>query len=156
VSTGPRRIGGAPERTRQGGHEISTTNARRRPGGVTLLAILAGLAGFAGVVHALQYLHLVPVILGPLAFYGFDPLGAVLWAIAAVIWTWVAASLWYMNPQVWLFVVALSVINLLLDGLAVLGGSTFWALLPSILVNAIVLLYCLTPGVRRAFDVPAR
>jgi hypothetical protein len=135
---------------------MSTTVARRRPIGVTILAILAGIAGFVAVVHTLQYLHLVPFFLGPMAFYGLDLFGAILWAISALIWTWVAANLWYVNPQAWLFVVALSVINLILAGLSILGASTFQALLPSILVNLIVLIYCLTPGVKQAFGGPAR
>jgi hypothetical protein len=135
---------------------MSTTTARHRPIGVTILAILAGIAGFVAVVHTLQYLHLMPFFLGPLSFYGFDLLGAVLWGISALVWTWVAANLWLVNPQGWLFVVALSIINLILDGLSILGASTLQALLPSILVNLIALIYCLTPGVKQAFDVPAR
>jgi hypothetical protein len=131
------------------------TQARPRPIGVTLLAVLAGIAGFIGVVHALQFLHLLPVFLGPVSFYGYDVFGAFLWALLAVIWTWVAVGLWSMNPQAWRFVVAVSVLHLILDALSVVGASTLQSLLPSILVGALVLLYCLTPGVRRAFGVPA-
>src|SRR5215218_9627121 len=130
------------------------TKARPRPVGVTVLAVLAGIAGFVGVVHALQFLHLLPVFLGTVAFYGYDPFGAFLWALLAVIWTWVAAGLWSMNPQAWRFVVAVSVLHLILDGLSVVGASTPQSLLPSILVGVLVLLYCLTPSVRRAFGVP--
>jgi hypothetical protein len=135
---------------------MSTTVARRRPIGVTILAILAGIAGFVAVVHTLQYLHLMPFFLGPLSFYQLDLFGAILWAITALIWTWVTANLWVMNPQGWLFVVAISVINLILAGISILGASTLQALLPSILVNLIVLIYCLTPGVKQAFGAPAR
>ena len=134
---------------------MSMTSARSRPVGVTILAILAGIAGFIGVVHALQFLHVLPVFLGTVAFYGYDLFGAFLWALLAIIWTWAAAGLWYMNPQAWRFVVAVSVLHLILDGISVFGDSTLQALLPSILLGALVLLYCLTPGVRRAFGVPA-
>jgi hypothetical protein len=131
------------------------TRAKPRPVAVTILAVLAGIAGFIGVIHALQFLHLLPVFLGPVAFYGYDLFGALLWALLAVIWTWVAAGLWVMNPQAWRFVVAVSVLHLILDGIAVLGDSTLQALLPSIVVGALVLLCCLTPGARRAFGAPA-
>jgi hypothetical protein len=135
---------------------MSATMTRHRPIGVTILAILAGIAGFVSVVHTLQYLHLMPFFLGPLAFFGFDLLSAFLWAVSALIWTWVCANLWHMNPQAWIFVVVFSILNLILDGLGILGASTFQALLPSILINAIALIYSLTPGVRQAFGVPNR
>jgi hypothetical protein len=35
--------------------------------------------------------------------------------------------------------------------LSLLGASTLEALLPAIVLNGAILLYCLTPGVRRAF-----
>jgi hypothetical protein len=122
-----------------------------RPFGVTVLAILGGIAGVIAAYHTLQYLHILPFWLGPMAFYGFDLWGALLWGITTVIYAWLVSMLWTMNPSGWLFLVILSIWNLVLAALSILGASTFQALLPAILVNAAVLIYCLLPGTKRAF-----
>ena len=128
---------------------------RNRPFGVTLLAILAGISALGALWSTLQYLHVIPFTIGELQFYGFDPLGAILWAVLALIWVWVAARLWAVDPRGLMFAVVLSGLNLVMAGLSILGASTFEALLPAILLNGAVLLYCLTPGVRRAFGAGA-
>jgi hypothetical protein len=125
--------------------------ARHRPIGITLLAVLAGLAALVALWHTLQYLHLLPFTLGPLQFYGFDLLGALLWGGLTAIWVWAAVRLWNVEPQGLMFALVLSGLNLILAVLSLLGASTLEALLPAILLNGVVLLYCLTPGVRRAF-----
>jgi hypothetical protein len=127
------------------------TITRHRPIGITILAILAVVAALVAVWHTLQYLHLVPFTLGPLQFYGYDPLGAIMWAILAAIWVWVAARLWTVDPRGLMFAIVLSGLNLVLALLSLLGASTLEALLPAIVLNGAILLYCLTPGVRRAF-----
>jgi len=125
---------------------------KTRPFGVTLLAILAGIAAVLAIFHTLQYLHLLPFNLGGVVrFFAFDPFGAIMWGIMAAIWIWVVRMLWSMNPQGWLFMVALATLNLVLAFVSVLGGSTFQALLPAILVNAIVLIYGLLPRTKEAF-----
>jgi hypothetical protein len=78
-------------------------------------------------------------------------LGAALYAVCAAIWVWVLLMLWRLDKQGWLFVVMISALNLILAGLAILGASTFQALLPAIVLNGAVLLYALTPGVKDAF-----
>src|SRR3954447_11704049 len=122
-----------------------------RPFGITLLAILAAIAGVVAAYHTLQYLHILPFSLGTLSFFGFDLWGALLWGVLAVIYAWVVSMLWTVNPQGWLFVVILSGMNLVLDVLSVIGASTLSALAPSIIINGIILLYCLLPGTKRAF-----
>ena len=128
--------------------------ARRRPFGVTLLAILAGLAGVVSAYHTLQYLHILPFTLGPMQFYGSDLWGALLWGITTVIYAWVVSMLWTLNPSGWLFVVIISAWNLILAVLSILGASTVSAVAPAILINGIVLIYCLMPGTKRAFGPP--
>jgi hypothetical protein len=128
---------------------------RSRPLGVTVLAILAGIAGVVAAYHTFQYLHLIPVWLGPVSFYGFDPLGALMWGITTVIYAWVVSMLWTMNPSGWLFVVLISIVELILAVLSILGGSTLEALLPALILNALVLIYCLLPSTKRAFGQPA-
>ena len=72
---------------------------RPRPFGVTLLAILAAIAGLVAAYHTFQYLHILPFSLGPVAFYGFDLLGALLWGITTIIYAWVVSMLWTVNPS---------------------------------------------------------
>jgi hypothetical protein len=123
----------------------------KRPFGVTLLAILAAIGGLIAAYRTFQYLHILPFSFGPVAFYGFDLLGALLWAVTTIIYAWVVSMLWTLNPQGWMFCVIISIVNLVLAGLDVLGQSSFQAELPAIIINAIVLIYCLLPSTKRAF-----
>jgi hypothetical protein len=125
-----------------------------RPIGITILAILAGIATVIAAIHTLQYLHLFPFFLGPMAFFGFDLLGALLWGVTTLIYAWVTRMLWNVNPQGWLFLVILSALNIGLALLGAIGGSTLSAELPYLIFNALVLGYCLLPGVKAAFGDP--
>jgi hypothetical protein len=128
---------------------------RSRPVGVTILAILAAVAALIAVYHTLQYLHILPFFLGPLAFFGFDLLGALMWGVMAAIYIWLTRNLWNVDPQAWMFLVIITVFNLILALLSIVGASTWQALLPSLLVNGAVLLYCLVPSTRQAFGTAA-
>jgi hypothetical protein len=130
------------------------TSQPSRPIGVTILAALAFIAGLVDVYHALQYLGILPRFLGPIAFFGIDILGAILYIVLAAIWIWVGRMLWQLNPQGWTFMVALAGINIIFAVLAVIGASSFGAQLPAILINAAVLIYAYSSGVKKAFGVP--
>ena len=129
---------------------------KSRPFGVTLLAILAGLAALVAIFHTLQFLRILPFNYGELLFYQFNFLGAILWGLIALIYIWLVRMLWNVNPQAWLFLVVLSTLNLILDLLTWLGGTSWVALLPSVLVNAVILIYCLLPSVRQSFGTQAK
>ena len=131
--------------------------ARSRPFGVTLLAILAGIAAAVAIYHTLQMLHLLPISgpFGVTRFFTFDLLGAIMWGILAAIYIWLVRMLWNVDPQGWLFLVVLSSLNLILAIISILGQSTWQAMLPSILINGLILLYCLLPGTKDAFQVPS-
>jgi hypothetical protein len=122
-----------------------------RPIGITIIAILAGIATIIAAIHTLQYLHILPFFIGQMAFFGFDLWGALLWGLMTVIYAWVVMQLWNVNPQGWMFLVLISALNIILDVLSIIGATTLSAVLPSIIINAIVLIYVLTPGVKRAF-----
>ncbi len=127
-----------------------------RPVGITILAILAIVAAILAIIHTLQMLHLFPIAgpFGVFSFFTFDLLGAILWGILALIWIWVARGLWNLDPQAWLFVVVLSVLNLILAVIDIIGASSFQSQLPAIILNAIILIYCNTAGVKQAFGQP--
>ena len=130
--------------------------SKSRPFGVTILAILAGIAAFFAVIHTLQMLHLFPISgpLGVFSFFTFDLLGALLWGLMAAIYIWLVRMLWNLDPQGWLFLVIIAIFNLILALVSILGRSSFQAMLPSILINGIILLYCLLPGTKEAFGQP--
>jgi hypothetical protein len=126
-----------------------------RPIGITILAALAAVATVIAGIHTLQYLHLFPIVIGPVSFFGFDLWGALLWGLMTFIYAWVVYQLWTVNPQGWSFLVILAVLNISLDVISAIGQTSLAVLMPSIIFNAIVLLYCLTSGVKRAFGQEA-
>ncbi|HHB91359.1 MAG TPA: hypothetical protein ENK60_08650 [Anaerolineae bacterium] len=131
-----------------------SSSTRHRPFGVTLLAIFAYIAGIVAIFHTLQMLHLLPILkIGDKAFFGFSLFGAIMWGILALIYFWVGKMLWNLNEQGWLFVVVLSILNLIFAFVAVIGRTPFAAMLPAVLINAIVLIYALLPGTKAAFQV---
>jgi len=128
---------------------------RERPIGITILAILALLGAAWALIVTLQMLHLLPVFVGQLSFWTFNFWGALLWGILFLIYLWVFRMLWNVNPQGWLFMVIISGLNLILAFLSVLGGSTWDAMATSIVINGLILIYCLLPSTKRAFALPA-
>lgn len=131
---------------------------KKRPFGVTLLALLAGLAFVVALIHTLQMLHLLP-IRGPFGeahFFTFDALGALLWGVMAAIYLWVFRMLWNLNPQGWLFVVVIAVLNLILAFMSIFGQSTWQSMMPALVVNGLVLIYGMLPGTKAAFGVASK
>jgi predicted flap endonuclease-1-like 5' DNA nuclease len=124
---------------------------KRRPFGITILAILVGLGALVAIYHMLQFLRVLPFSLGPVSFYAYDLLGAILWGVNAAILIWVASSLWSLGMEGRLFVLVIATLNLILAFISILGGSSITAMGPAILINTIILIYCLLPGVERAF-----
>lgn len=122
-----------------------------RPIGVTILAALSLLAAIPTAIHTLQYLGLLPFVIGDRTFYNVEWLAAVLWAINTLIYVVVAFGLWNLRPWAWLYTVLISAFNLILAAVALLGRATLGDELPSIVISAIILVYCLSSGVREAF-----
>jgi predicted flap endonuclease-1-like 5' DNA nuclease len=130
---------------------------KKRPIGVMILAILAAIGAIIAVVHTLQMLHLFPISgpFGKFTFFTFDLFGAILWGILALIYIWVVRMLWNLEPQGWLFVSALSALNLILAVISVLGQSSWQAMLPAIVVNGLILIYSQLSGTKEAFGMGA-
>ena len=126
---------------------------RERPIGVTILAILAGVAAVLAAIHTLQFLWIIPFVVGPSGYkvHYFSFWYALMWAIMVWIYIWLVQALWRVEPQAWMFLVIVSIFELILGFLSMLGASTWEDVSASIIVSAIILLYCMLPGVRRAF-----
>jgi hypothetical protein len=128
--------------------------AKERPIGVTILAFLAILGAINAFIYTLQMLHLLPTFLGPIAFYQFSLIGAFFWGLLFFIWLAVFRMLWEVQPQGWMFVVLIAVFDLIYGIICVLGGSSWEAMAPIIIISGLILIYCLLPGTKQAFGVP--
>jgi len=128
--------------------------AKERPVGVTILAFLAILGAINAFIYTLQMLHLLPTFLGPIAFYQFSLIGAFFWGLLFFIWLAVFRMLWEVQPQGWMFMVLIAVFDLIYGIICVLGGSSWEAMAPIIIISGLVLIYCLLPGTKQAFGVP--
>jgi hypothetical protein len=126
---------------------------KERPIGVTILAILALLGALVSFIYTLQALHILPYYLGPIAFWDFSLIGALWWGFVVLIWLAVFQMLMTMHPSGWMFCVILAGLTLLFDLLAILGGSSWEAMAPGILISGIILIYCLLPGTKAAFGI---
>ncbi len=126
---------------------------KKRPVGVTLLAILAGFAALVSIIYTLQMLHLWPVTgpFGQFKFFTFNLFGAIMWGLMAAIWIWVARLLWAVDIQGWLFVVVLATLNIILNLFSVIGGTPWEAVSVSLFLNTLILIYSLLPGTKAAF-----
>ena len=128
--------------------------AKERPVGVTILAFLAILGAVNALIYTLQMLHLLPTYLGPIAFYQFSLIGAFFWGLLFFIWLAVFRMLWEVQPQGWMFMVLIAVFNLIYGIICVLGGSSWEAMAPIIIISGLILIYCLLPGTKQAFGIP--
>jgi hypothetical protein len=126
---------------------------KKRPFGVTVLAILAGVAAVLAGVHALQAIGIFPYVLGPFSVHAFSFWSFLMWALMVWVWVWLVKMLWNVDPQAWMFLAVITVFNLILDFTVMLGAAEWSDVSLSFIVNALILIYAMLPGVRRAFEV---
>src|SRR5512139_2622649 len=126
-----------------------TQQAVKRPFGVTLLAILAGIAAVLAAIHALQSLGIFPYVFGPFKLHAFSFWNFIMWGILVWIYIWLIQMLWRLDPSAWLFLAVITVFNLILDFVAMLGSTVaFSDVSISFLLNAIILIYCMLPSTK--------
>lgn len=129
----------------------AATAPQTRPIGVTILSILAGIAAVLAGVHLLQSLGIFPYIIGPLSIRGFNLWYALMWGLLVWVYIWLIQMLWHVDRSAWLFLIIITIWNLSVDFMMMLGSATWSDVSLSFLVNAVVLIYCMLPGVREAF-----
>jgi len=133
-----------------------TQQTKQRPFVVTILAILAGIVGVLSVLHALQGLGILPFLIGPFnaTVRTFDLWYAFTWGLMAWVYFWLVQMLWRVDRSAWLFMAMITVFNLILDFTTILtSGATFSDVSVSFILNALILIYVMLPGTKRAFDV---
>ncbi|NOX61100.1 MAG: hypothetical protein GXP42_04020 [Chloroflexi bacterium] len=125
--------------------------AKQRPFGVTLLAILAGIAAVLAGIHTLQSLGILPFFIGPFPVRGFSLWNAIMWGLMVWVWVWLVQMLWRVDPQAWLFLVVITIFNMVVNFTYLVGRAEWSDVSLSFLINALILLYCMLPNVREAF-----
>jgi hypothetical protein len=125
---------------------------KKRPFGVTVLAILAGVAAVMAGIHALQSLGILPFVLGPFKIHAFSFWSFLMWAMMVWVWVWLVKMLWNVEKEAWLFLAVITTFNLILDFTVMLGEGDWSDVNVSFIVNAIILIYALLPGVKKAFE----
>jgi hypothetical protein len=124
-----------------------------RPIGVTILAILAGLAAFLSGVYALQALRILPYFIGEYQVHVFNFWSFLMWALMVWVYVWLVKMLWSLDKSAWLFLAMITVFNLILNFTVMLGAGEWSDVSINFLLNAVVLIYIMLPGIKEAFDV---
>src|SRR5947207_1412113 len=126
------------------------SQVKERPVGVTILAILAGIAAVLAAIHALQFLGILPFFIGSSGYsvHFFSFWYALMYGLLVWVYIWLTMALWRVEPGAWIFLVIVTLFYLTIDFLSLLGATTWEDVSVSIIVNAIILLYCMLPGVR--------
>jgi len=127
------------------------TSSHSRPIGVTILAVLAGILALFAAVHTLQALGIFPYVVGPFSIRSFSLFYAIMWGLLVWIYIWLIQMLWQVNPSAWMFLVIISIFNLTFDFVVMLGDNTWSDVALSFILNALILVYCMLPGVRADF-----
>lgn len=126
---------------------------KTRPIGVTVLALLAGLVAILAGIHALQALGILPYAIGPFEVHTFSFWSFLMWALMVWVYIWLVQMLWRVDRSAWLFLAVITVFNLILDFTVMLGAGDWTDVSVSFILNAIILIYVMLPGVRQAFEV---
>jgi hypothetical protein len=124
---------------------------RKRPIGVTILAVLAGIAAAVAIYHTLQFLGIISFKLGPFELRSMNLFAALMYGLLVWVYVWLVQMLWKVDPSAWMFLVVITIFNLILDFLGMIGTESGVEYGWSIFLNAAILIYCMLPGVRNAF-----
>ena len=131
-----------------------STQTSNRPLGVTVLSIAAWAAAFLAFVNVLQALAILPFFVGPIiALKGFNLWSALMWALMVWVWASVAQMLWNMDPEAWVFLVVVSIFELIVDFMYLVGTAEWSDVSISFILSGLILIYCLLPGVKKSFGV---
>jgi hypothetical protein len=127
----------------------------KKPIGVVILAVLAGIAAAIAILRVVQFLGIIPFFFGPFDFgvRYFNLWAALMYGLMAWVYVWLTKMLWDVDPSAWLFLAVITVFNLILDFISMIGAGTFEEVAWSLVFNAIVLIYVMLPGVRSSFGM---
>jgi drug/metabolite transporter (DMT)-like permease len=95
----------------------------------------------------------LPYAIGSFRVHNFNFWSFLMWALLAWVYVWLVQMLWRVDRSAWLFLAVITVLNLILDFTAMLGASDWSDVSVTFILNAIILIYVMLPGTKRAFDV---
>jgi hypothetical protein len=122
-----------------------------RPIGVTILTLVAVILAFLNCIVMLRFLGFLP-FLGPINVRIFNLWYALLYGLMAYIWAWLAQMLWQVDSQAWMFLAVITIFNLCIDFVLLVTGGSWYDVNISVIMNALILIYIMLPGVRGAFE----
>lgn len=125
----------------------------KRPFGVTILVIAAAVAAVLNAFITLRFLGLFP-FLGVLDIRIFNLWYALMYGLMTYIWVWVAKMLWNLEEAGWLFVSVITLFNLIMNFVILVTGGDWYDVNVSVILNALILIYAMLPGTKRAFSRP--
>ncbi len=126
----------------------------KRPIGVTLLAVGAGLLALFEIWRTLVFLGIVNwTFLGKEVSFPTAQWGPAIWAIIlAAIWIYVAEGFWNVRAYAWSFGIFISIFTIIFGFFAIIGnGTTTEAESFGWLLAIIIFFYLNYPGVRNHF-----
>jgi len=126
-----------------------------RPIGVTILAVLSGFLAVLAILATLNWLGLVPWFGPGPEIRTFDLWYALLYGLLAWVYIWLTQMLWRVDKSAWLFLAVITVFNLTIDFVTIVTSNMPVAdrTTVSIVVNSLILIYIMLPGVRKSFEV---
>jgi hypothetical protein len=127
----------------------------KRPFGVTILGIVAVLLAFLNAIVMLRFLGFLP-FLGPINIRIFNLWYALLYGLIAYIWAWLAQMIFQVDSQAWMFLAVITIFNLCLDFVLLVTGGSWYDVNLSVIINALILIYIMLPGVRRVFGTESK
>jgi len=130
---------------------MSDSKSVKRPIGVYVLVVLAGIMALLSAVYTLQSLGILPYFIGSVAVRAFSFFNALMWGLLVWVYAWLTSMLWKMNPMAWVFLAVITVVNLTINFTLLLGATTWVDVSVSFIINALILIYVMLPHVRRAF-----
>jgi hypothetical protein len=125
---------------------------KKRPFGIWILIGMAVIAAALAGVHALQALGIMPYFVGEYTFHAFTLWLFLIYALLVWVYMWLAEMLLNLDKKAWIFMAVITVFNLIIDFTVMLGASEWSDFSVSFILNAIILIYIMLPGVRRAFE----
>jgi hypothetical protein len=121
-----------------------------RPIGVYILTAFAVLLAVLNAIVTLRFLGFLP-FLGVFDQRIFSLWYALLYGVLTYIWAWLAKMLWDLDRSAWMFLAVIAVFNLCIDFVILVTGGSWYDVNLSVIINALILIYVMLPGVREAF-----
>jgi len=126
-----------------------------RPTGVTILAVLSGVLALLAILATLNWLGFVPWFGPGPAIRTFNLWYALLYGLLAWVYIWLTRMLWNVDKSAWLFLAVITVFNLTIGFVTIISSNmpTTDLTTASVIINSLILIYIMLPGVKEAFEV---